>query len=152
MSAASEEFLAFTAEKKRAVHLALCEQALDRWNRYIAGNPVLEYRESVCGTLQKVDTALPYDALTAAKTGSDPGDVGNRYAEPIAAMQDDDLEFPDDVEFAYYSIYNLFGKYVEGAPVDDWLIVNQALSSEAAEDAWLPTLEDAVRVARQLPD
>ncbi len=44
-------------------------------------------------------------------------------------MQDDDLEFPDDIELAYYSIYNLFRRYVLADSIDDWLIVNQALSA-----------------------
>ncbi len=63
-------------------------------------------------------------------------------------MEDFDLEFPYHIEFAYYSIYNLFKKYGVQANVDDWLIVNQALSSEADQDKWLQLLENAIAKAK----
>ncbi|HLZ00295.1 MAG TPA: hypothetical protein VKT33_14650 [Candidatus Angelobacter sp.] len=51
----------------------------------------------------------------------------------MAALQDHDLEFPEQITFAYYSIYNLFGRYMSGDPIDDWLIVNQTMAA-AGED------------------
>jgi hypothetical protein len=42
----------------------------------------------------------------------DLGNVAQRYLEPIAALQDEDLAFPDAVRFAYYALYNCFEKYV----------------------------------------
>jgi hypothetical protein len=59
-------------------------------------------------------------------------------------MQDKDLEFPGTVEYAYYSIYNLFKKYAALADIEDWQIVNQALSSEPDESLWAPLLEAAM--------
>jgi len=53
-----------------------------------------------------------------------------RYKEPIISIQDNDLSFPKNIEYGYYSIYNLFQKYTQAKNVDDWLIVNQALSIE----------------------
>jgi hypothetical protein len=76
-----------------------------------------------------VDIALPADAFRSVMEGKDTCNVQARYGEPICAMQDDDLEFPDDIELAYYSIYNLFRRYVLADSIDDWLIVNQALSA-----------------------
>ena len=64
--------------------------------------------------------------------------IEHNYSEPIAAMQDEDLKFPESIMFAYYSIYNLFRKYVCNDNIDDWLIVSQALSSETN----LETTED----------
>ncbi|MFE3759550.1 hypothetical protein ACFXO9_35055 [Nocardia tengchongensis] len=75
-----------------------------------------------------MDVELPADALRSARAGVDLADIGNRYLEPITALQDDDLTFPDPVEFAYYAIYNCFSKYSRGDDIPDWLIVNQALS------------------------
>ena len=59
-----------------------------------------------------------------------------------------DLEFPDPVEYAYYAIYNLFRKYVQGRELDDWLIVNQALSSSDRPLEWEIQLGVAIRDAR----
>ncbi len=62
-------------------------------------------------------------------------------------MQDDDLTFPGPVTFAYYALYNLFKKYAGHEEVDDWLIVNQALSSEPDASRWSELLESAIHKA-----
>lgn len=121
-------FLQLGADHRRQVHLSLCEEALPTWIDYVRGKPALRYRDSVVGMRHRVDVELPADALRSARAGVDLADIGNRYLEPIAALQDDDLTFPDPVEFAYYAIYNCFRKYASGDDIPDWLIVNQALS------------------------
>lgn len=63
-------------------------------------------------------------------------------------MQDDDLTFPDPIEFAYYALYNLFSRYTQQEPIDDWLIVNQALSSEEDESQWQLLLAAAIQKAK----
>ncbi len=60
-------------------------------------------------------------------------------------MQDHDLEFPKIIEFAYYSIYNLFCKYVKGRAIDDWIIVNQAISSEGDQAKWAIMLSETLK-------
>ncbi|MGS2806479.1 hypothetical protein [Nocardia sp. MW-W600-9] len=122
-------FFQLGADSRRLVHLSLCDDALLTWNGYVRGKPAaLRYRDSVVGMWHHVDVELPADALRAARAGVDRADIGGRYLEPIVAMQDDDLAFPDSVELAYYAIYNCFRKYVRGDVVADWLIVSQALS------------------------
>ncbi|MGW5106690.1 hypothetical protein [Nocardia sp. NPDC004123] len=122
-------FLQLGADRRRQVHLSLCEDALPIWLGYVRGEPArLRYRDSVVGMRHHVDVELPTDALRSARAGVDLADIGSRYLEPITALQDDDLVFPDPVEFAYYAIYNCFCKYVRGDDIPDWLIVNQALS------------------------
>jgi hypothetical protein len=122
-------FLQLGADHRRQVHLSLCEDAVATWIGYVRGEPApLRYRDSVVGMWHNVDVELPADALRSARAGADLADIGDRYLEPITAMQDDDLAFPDPVEFAYYAIYNCFCKYVRGDDISDWLIVNQALS------------------------
>ncbi|WP_433672276.1 hypothetical protein ACQP06_11895 [Nocardia sp. CA-136227] len=133
-----ELFTQLGADRRRQVHLSLCEDALPIWIGYVRGKPAsLRYRDSVVGMRHQVDIELPGEALRSAWAGADLADVGGRYLEPIAALQDDDLAFPDPVEFAYYAIYNCFRKYSLGDDIPDWLIVNQALSvhddSEAAQ-------------------
>ncbi|MFJ9371468.1 hypothetical protein ACIRRA_44705 [Nocardia sp. NPDC101769] len=130
-------FLQLGADHRRQIHLSLCEDALATWIGYVQGKPApLRYRDSVVRMRHNVDLELPADALRCARAGVDLADIGNRYLEPITALQDGDLVFPDPVEFAYYAIYNCFCKYVRGDDSSDWLIVNQALSvhdrSEAA--------------------
>jgi len=105
---------------------------------------VISYLETVVGTTQKVDSDLPRDAFECAKQGRDLFNVRERYVEPIVAMQDFDLEFPDPIEFAYYAIYNLFRKYTGTEDVDDWLIVNQALASAPDETKCTALLAAAI--------
>ena len=123
----------------------LCRHALSAWQRYIHAHGPIHYRESVTGTSQTVDDRLPADALRAAAAGDDLADVARRYQEPIVALQEDDLVFPQHIEYSYYAIYNLFRRRVQGAEqVDDWLVVNQALSSSPDPEAWRPMLEAAL--------
>lgn len=140
-------FHALDAAQRRSVHLELCQFALQRWWAQVREAAPMRYIETVVGTEQLVDTRLPDDALACAQAGRDERNVAFRYREPITALQDDDLEFPDPVEYAYYSIYNLFRKYVLGDAIDDWLIVNQALSASERPPEWRLRLGVAIRRA-----
>lgn len=141
-------FFALNPEQWRAVHFILCEHALEKWNSYANAHSHMEYVESVAGTWQKVDKQLPFDSLASARQGVDFQNIAERYREPIVALQNDDLSFPDDVTFAYYAIYNLFKKYVQKEDIDDWIIVNQALSSENDSDTWNSLLNQAIHRAK----
>lgn len=107
--------------------------------------------DTVIGMRHEVDVQLPHDALQSAKAGSDLTNVDDRYSEPIVAMQDDDLELPDPIEFAYFALYNCFRRHARAEPIDAWLIVNQALSSSDDEASWLPRLAAAVEAASFAP-
>jgi hypothetical protein len=122
---------------------------LAKWTAFIGSRGNTTYTETVCGTRQVVDATVPQDALTSAKQSRDVAKVQERYREPIVSLHDGDLELPSSVEFAYYSLYNLFRKYTGIEDVDDWLIVNQALSSETDETQWAPLLEAAIRQAEE---
>jgi len=143
----AEEFLALSPDRRRIVHERLVEHALDKWKAYARSRGAISYQETVIGTVQTVDTSLPEHALAAVRSGVGIADVDARYGEPIAAMQDKDLYFPDAVEFAYYAIYNFFRKYGLKQEVDDWLIVNQAGSSEENEKKWAGVLKKAIQKA-----
>lgn len=147
LPALAARFDALSAPRKRRVHLAMAELATAAWQAFLATQPRLDYVESVVGTRQRVDPALPLDALRAVLTGSGVAEVEHRYLEPLAALQDDDLELPENVTYAYYALYNLFRKYALRRDVDDWLIVNQALSSELDAARWGPLLEEALAKA-----
>lgn len=143
-----EEFLNLSVEKRRFVHLELCENALSVLENYFAENSEIKYVESVVGTLQIFDAKLPPDALDAARNGENLHNVDYRFAEPISALQDDDLELPDNIELAFYSIYNLFQKYVMKRQIDDWIIVNQALSAEVEPEKWTEMLKKAIEKSK----
>jgi hypothetical protein len=144
MSNLAQIFLNLNSEQKRNVHLELCGLALRVWEKYVAQFEKIDYIEGVVGTYQVVEKLLPGDAFVAAQRGVDNKNIAQRYAEPITAMQDYDLEFPDHIGFAYYAIYNLFNKYVIGREIDDWLICNQALSAEADPENRPDLLNDAI--------
>ena len=144
MNPLAKQFLNASSNQKRTIHFKLCKHALDKWRNYAKAQGQIHYRESVCGTKQFVDTVLPEDAFMAARQGRDTGFVAKRYLEPIAAMQDDDLISPEAITYAYYAVYNLFRKYAGVSEVDDWLIINQALSSESNELMWQKMLQEAI--------
>jgi hypothetical protein len=141
----TDRFLMLPTDLRKAVHIDLCKDALRVWAGYCREHEYLDYVESVCGTSQKVDQDLPEAAIRSVLAGKDIENVAVRYQEPIAAMQDDDLEFPDDVEFAYYAIYNLFNRYVSDRIGDDWVIVNQALSAHGKGADYAAILETSMK-------
>jgi hypothetical protein len=144
MTTLATEFLGLQPAKRRAVHFKLCEYALIQWQQFANIQGQIHYVETVVGTHQEVDKHLPADAFDSANQGIDLKDIQQRYLEPISALQDDDLEFPDHIEFAYYAIYNLFRKYAQDEMVDDWLIVNQAIASEPDNEKWHALLAKAL--------
>jgi len=143
----AESFGQLGADRQRQVHLSLCEAALETWMKYVRLRAPLRYADSVVGMRHEVDIGLPADALRSARAGVDLANVESRYSEPIVAMQDDDLTFPEPVKFAYYAIYNCFRNHACGEDIDPWLIVNQALSSDDNKDSWVPRLTDAMATA-----
>jgi hypothetical protein len=142
-----DDFLALPPPQRRVVHEVLVHQALARWQAYTKREGPIHYRETVVGTEQVVDDRLPEDALHAVRSGEGIAEVERRYGEPMAALQDQDLYFPDAVLFAYYAIYNFFRKYGLHHEVDEWLIVNQAGSAEEDERKWDKQLRRAIETA-----
>jgi len=121
-------FQTLSVSKKKELQLIVCQHSLDVWNAFWP-NINSSYTDSVGGLRHEVDFELPSEAFFAVKLDDYKQSIVDRYKEPITAMQDSDLEFPRSIEFAYYSIYNLYQKYGDKREIDDWLIINQALSS-----------------------
>jgi hypothetical protein len=144
------DFLNLSDKQKRYVHITLCEKSLVKWNEYISNHTEIEYIDSVCGTKQKVDINLLKDAFDSVVKKEDKLNVKERFREPIVAMQDDDLKFSEEIEYAYYSIYNLYSKYVSNEIIDDWLIVNQAYSINNKTDNIKEKLEGLLKDAKLL--
>ncbi|MBI3396348.1 MAG: hypothetical protein HY042_10975 [Spirochaetia bacterium] len=141
---AVSQFFEMPPDKKKAVQIFLCRFALQTWQEYCREKGTIEYVEMVVGSYQTVDPDLPRDALLVVTGEADPALVGSRFNEPVTALEDEDLRVPENIRYAYYSIYNLFEKYVTGRDVDDWLIVNQAVSATEDEDRWGPLVQEAV--------
>ena len=148
----AEEFHALNEKQKRFVHLRLCRAALCRLNDYFAETGPIFYVESVVGTRQSVAPKLPAEAYRAADEGQDLFEAAARFREPLTALQYEDVEFPPNVEYAFYAVYNLFCKYALRKNVDDWLIVNQALAAEEDEAKWKILLEEAIEKAHEQSD
>lgn len=142
-------FAALDKPQKRAVQLALCRHALGVWEAYIQRCGPIAYNDSVVGLSHGVDSALPRDALASVAAGKHQASAARRYLEPIAALQDDDLQLPDHVELAYYAIYNLLRSAAWGEAIDDWLIVTQALGAEEHEATRRILLADALQAAQR---
>jgi len=142
-----EQFQSLSPPQQKHVHLTLCEKALGVWTNYARLQSEIRYFDSVVGGSHVVERYLPEEALRCVRYGTDPSSVAGRYGEPIVAMQDDDLEFPDHVDFAYYAIFNCFRRHALNDDLDAWLVVNQALSAETDECRWRPMLEAAIATA-----
>ncbi|MGB3295591.1 MAG: hypothetical protein WBB01_21615 [Phormidesmis sp.] len=147
MNMLAKAFHELPITEKQSIHLCLGEYALSKWCEYGAPRQQINYVETVCGTDQTVDIELLTDAFCAACEGSDTRNVAYRFREPISALQDGDLTFPESITYAYYALYNLFQKYAEQKPVNDWLVVTQALSIEADESQRRSLLETAIQKA-----
>jgi hypothetical protein len=143
MHPAAATFLAMSTEQQRVVHLRLLDHAVKVWEQHYSTAANHTYRETVAGTIQELDVRLPSDALAAVREQRDQANIAVRYREPIASLQDADLELPEAAEFAYYAIYNAFSLHVVGCKIDPWLIVNQVLSAVGQEQA-VPVLNAAV--------
>lgn len=143
----ADRFLSLSAGQRRVVHELLAEHALGRWRAHAESRGEIRYPETVCGTVQAVDADLPGDALESVRSGQGIAAVAERYSEPLAAMQDGDLCFPDSIQFAYYAIYNFFRRYGKQDDVDDWLLVNQAISSEENVERGTAVLAGALEKA-----
>ncbi len=116
--------------QRRDALLRLSDVPLGVWVAYVKKRKGrIVYADSVVGMRHVLDTELPAKAIEAVRTAIGSDAIAEAYGEPIISMQDDDLKFPDPVEFAYYSIYNLFCKYGCGDDINDQLIINQALGS-----------------------
>ena len=134
MRAIAADFFARPPEKRRLAALSLCQRSLAVWESHHPHGVTSTYQESITGSIQTLEVALPREALNAIRLGTDNAKIQERYREPIVALQDVDLEVPDDAEFAYYAIYNAFRCYVQGLPIEEKLILNQALSALPEEE------------------
>jgi len=130
MSEVMNIFLSLSSEEKKEFHLDACQFSLDQWDKFWKNNDAhMRYTDSVAGIEHVVDFELPLKAYLAVKFNHYDGLIEKEYREPIVALQDYDWNPPADIQMAYYSIYNLYQKYSGLEEIDDWLIINQSLSS-----------------------
>ncbi|MFJ9532766.1 hypothetical protein [Herbaspirillum sp. NPDC101396] len=138
MKQLARQFFLLSTEKRRVAFLFLAKRALDSWKMHFPKDSHLQYRESVTGSTQIVEVDLPLDAIKEIESITFDASVANRYREPIAALQDGDLELPEQVEFAYYGIYNVHQLLRQSVSIKEELILSQllsALQSGVAEQA-----------------
>lgn len=136
---------------KKQVHRHVCWMTLLAWQRFANQIQEINYVDSVVGMAHKMDLGLPFDAFDVIFNPLAPAirreriaALKERYLEPLSALQDGDLELPNQIEPGYYAIYNAFAKYALGRTIDDWLIVNQALSVSSDESDWTKILSAAL--------
>lgn len=142
-------FRALPLHRRYEAMRTACADALDAWERY-AKQGTVEYTDGVAGVHHVVDLSLPSRAIAAvdkhlAGEQLDSADIWEGYREPITAMQDDDLDFPDGIALAYYAIYNLFGVVSGCTKLYDQgeTVVLQALRTDDAIAEWWTRTWDA---------
>lgn len=124
------KFSALNADAKKQSQIQACQQALIVWNEFVKQGKGLSYHDSIVGMKHTINSNLPKLALLAVINNQASEEISKGYLEPITALQDRDWEPPEHVELAYYAIYNLYRKYCEYIEIDDWLIINQCISSQ----------------------
>lgn len=136
MKALYDKFISLDAEARKNAHIKACSYSLSVWDKFVQDGNSLSYRDSVMLMKHQLEEDLPNNALQAIIDNVSSKEISELYLEPIAALQDMDWEPPEHIGYAYYSIYNAYRKYCEGSDIDDWLIINQSLSSEPKEESW----------------
>lgn len=134
-------FNGLPADERRKALTRLAQLSQQVWHEFTARKGRIRYRDSVVGMSHELDQSLPDRAIEAIVGLGDSKTVADGYLEPVAALQDMDLELPERVEFAFYAIYNLFRKYCQHEQIDESLILKQILSSLPGEAA----IEEALR-------
>ena len=129
-----DKFISLDAEAKKKAHIKACCYSLSVWDKFILDGQYLNYSDSVLSIKHRIEEGLPKNALQAIMDNAPSKEISELYLEPISALQDMDWETPEHIEYAYYSIYNAYRKYCEGFDIDDWLIINQSLSSVIMEE------------------
>ena len=143
----SARFHLLSDDGTKRVHQHLCAKVVEVWSQFAVENVEMKYVDSVVGLVHRPEFMLPLEAFEAAFKGASREAVAEmswRYNEPLAALQDDDWPLPVNVSYGYYAIFNAFRKYALGENVDDWLIVNQALSVSTDSNAWRTSLQVAI--------
>lgn len=143
-------FRALPLHRRHEAMRVACSYALDVWDRYARGGEPVVYIDGVVGMRHVVDMVLPQRAIEAvdrrlAGSHVDPAAIWDAYQEPIAALQDGDLDFPDDIARAYYAIYNLFGIVFGRTQLydDGELVILQAASGDGFVEEWWTRTWDA---------
>lgn len=131
-----DKFMSLGVEARKQAHINACGYSLSAWDQYVRDGNGLGYRDSVVSMKHYLREDLPNNALQAIMNNAPSKEISELYLEPIAALQEMDWEPPEYIEYAYYSIYNAYRKYCEGSDIDDWLIINQSLSSEPKKENW----------------
>jgi hypothetical protein len=133
------------AERRRHEALRIaCGDALEVWLRYRSDGKPIDYHDGVVGMHHVVDDRLPGRALAEVDRRLDGEQVSSAqtdkdYAEPIVAMQDQDLDFPGHIEQAYYAIYNLHQiVFRRPAAPDELIVLGQVASAlDVDMDDWV---------------
>jgi len=128
------DFMVLDADTKKKLHIKACQFSLHIWEKFAQQGKNLSYLDSVVSMRHTIDNNIPKRALKAVKMKQSNHEISKNYREPIVALQDMDWQPPERIEFAYYSIYNLYQKYCQGIDVDDWLIINQCIAAQSNDD------------------
>jgi hypothetical protein len=137
------DFRALSRHRRLEALAVACDDALAIWRGFRDGGEAITYHDGVVGQRHVVDDELPERALVAVRTAlrgeAWDTDLVTQYQEPIVAMHDDDLEFPDEIEYAYYAIYNLFQIATEQPrpPREDVVLDQVASAVDVPLDDWV---------------
>ena len=126
------KFKNLSADETKKAHVRACAYSVSAWDKFCANGRNLTYKDSVVFLTHSVDKSLLNSALQAVIDNHSDG-LLDSFLEPINALEEMDWTPGQNIEYAFYSIYNLYKKYCHKEEIDNWLIINQALSSESDE-------------------
>lgn len=143
----ADQFFSLGSEQKRLAILLLAKRALHSWRNHFPEGAHLQYQESITGSTQIVELNLPEDAIKEVESSTFDAGVAERFKEPIVALQDMDLELPEQAELAYYGIYNAHRLFKQQANIEEKLVLNQLLSA-LPDDLMEKSFREAINEAR----
>jgi len=151
-----EELMALPPYRRQQAYAVAARDAFAVWQRWVEARGGADYAErrwppaymdGVVGGSHVVDLELPARALAECERylRGEPVDAkatAKAYYEPIVAMQDEDLELPTAITYAYYAIYNLHELVFSDHPPDPEHVVLRQVASALNElgtdvDAWI---------------
>lgn len=129
-------FLGLSEDDRISALVLACEPALTKWMTWAAKEKPV-YVDTVVGMRHVVDIDLPVRALEQVRQrheNPDPSDVIQAYVEPIVALHDMDWEMPNNLELAYYAVYNLHRLVYEPQDtITPSLVLEQAIAGALQE-------------------
>ena len=138
-----EFVLSLNERSKLNLSIRILKEALPIWDKFSNSEKTINYTDSVVGLYHTVNKDIIQRTIELAEKCIETKllqyfkirNLHQEYRDPIVSLQDFDWELPEEIEYLFYSAYNIVeklnGKNHKGFDEDDilYLAINQGISS-----------------------